>query len=78
LPAVVLHVGGDIAVLMRWWLTGRPEWQMGAAAQPLVSESGVDVPFVLAALAALVLAALTAWSYRLVRDIRLGPTAEAR
>lgn len=75
LPAVVLHVGGDVAVLMRWWLTGRPEWQMGAVAQPLVWESGVDIPFVLAALAALVLAALTAWSYRLVRGIRLGPTA---
>ena len=72
LPALVLHAGGDIAVLMRWWLTGRPEWQVGAVAQPLVWESGVDGPFVLAALVALVLTAMTAWSYYLVRDVRLG------
>ncbi|HSC16111.1 MAG TPA: CPBP family intramembrane glutamic endopeptidase, partial [Gammaproteobacteria bacterium] len=29
LPALVLHAGGDIVVLTRWWLTGRPEWQIG-------------------------------------------------
>ena len=70
LPALVLHAGGDIAVLTRWWLTGRPEWQMGAVARPLVWDSGVDVSFVLAVFIALVLAASTAWSYRRVRDIR--------
>ncbi len=75
LPALVLHAGGDVVVLTRWWLTGRPEWQMGAVAQPLVWESGVDVPFVLVALIALALAAATAWSYRLVRGIRLRSTA---
>ena len=77
LPALVLHAGGDIAVLTRWWLTGRPEWQMGAVAQPLVWESGVDVPFVLAAFVALALAALTAWSFGFVRGIRLRSTVTA-
>ena len=74
LPALVLHSVGDIAVLTRWWLTGRPEWQTGAVAQPLVWDSGVDLSFVLTAFLALVLAALTAWSYGLVRDIRLRST----
>ena len=71
LPALVLHTGGDIVVLTRWWLTGRPEWQVGATAQPLVWESGVDAPFVLAVLVAVVFAGLTAWSFRYVRS--LGP-----
>ena len=36
LPALVLHCAGDIVVLTRWWLTGRPEWQIGATTPPLV------------------------------------------
>ena len=75
LPALVLHVCGDIAVLLRWWLTGRPEWQVGAMAQPLVWESGIDGPFVRAALAAIALAAMTAVSYYLVRGSRLRSTS---
>ena len=44
LPALVLHSAGDIAVLTRWWLTGRPEWQIGATTPPLVWEGGLDWP----------------------------------
>lgn len=75
LPALVLHAVGDIAVLTRWWVTGRPEWQMGAVAQPLVWDSGIDIQFVLTVLVALALAALTAWSYYAVRSLRLRSTA---
>ena len=64
LPAVVLHSVGDIVVLTRWWLTGRPEWQVGATAPPLVWERGIDATFLAAAAAALVLGAVTAMFYR--------------
>lgn len=71
LPAVVLHSAGDVAVLTRWWLTGRPEWQLSATMPPLVWDRGVDASFVVTVLVAILLASLTAWSYGLVRDRRL-------
>jgi membrane protease YdiL (CAAX protease family) len=64
LPAVVLHSLGDVVVLTRWWLTGRPEWQIGAEAPELLRDSGIDASFVAAALAALVLAVATTFAYR--------------
>ena len=67
LPAVVLHSVGDVVVLTRWWLTGRPEWQIGAEAPELLSESGFDVAFIAAALAAAALATATALAYRALR-----------
>jgi len=66
LPALVLHSVGDIAVLTRWWLTGRPEWQLSAAVPPLVWDSGVDASFAAAVTAAAMLSIVTAWSYRSV------------
>ncbi|HET7607126.1 MAG TPA: hypothetical protein VFL84_00495, partial [Gammaproteobacteria bacterium] len=42
LPALVLHAAGDVVVLTRSSLTGRPEWQIGPQRPLLVSESGVD------------------------------------
>lgn len=45
LPALALHVGGDIWSLIRLWATGRPEWQRSEAAPPLVWDSGVDAGF---------------------------------
>jgi len=67
-PAVVFHSAGDAVVLTRWWLTGRPEWQLGSAAPPLVWDSGVDTSFAVAMLVAILLALLVAWSIGLVRD----------
>ena len=64
LPALVLHSLGDIVVLTRWWLTGRPEWQIGATSPPLVWERGIDASFVVAVLVSIVLAALTVRAYR--------------
>jgi membrane protease YdiL (CAAX protease family) len=67
LPALVLHVVGDAVVLTRWWLTGRPEWQLGIAAPVLVQQSGVDGAFVAAGIASAALVAATAVSYFVVR-----------
>ena len=71
LPALVLHVGGDIVVLTRWWLTGRPEWQIGPTLRPLVWESGADVHFVLSVLFSTVLVLATAVGYVAVRRLRM-------
>jgi hypothetical protein len=76
-PALVLHSAGDVVVLTRWWLTGRPEWQLSFAPPPLVWDSGIDASFAVTVLVAILLAGLTAWSYGLVRDrrLRLSPAA---
>ena len=79
-PALVLHSAGDVVVLTRWWLTGRPEWQLSAAPPPLVWDSGMDASFAVTVLVAILLAGLTAWSYGLVRDrrVRFSPTAAGK
>ena len=77
LPALVLHSAGDIVVLTRWWLTGRPEWQIGPTLRPLVWESGIDWQFVLAAIASLALVAATAVAYRAVRRMRMNELASS-
>jgi membrane protease YdiL (CAAX protease family) len=71
LPALILHAGGDIVVLTRWWLTGRPEWQIGPTLPPLVWEGGVDVQFVLTAVAATAFVVATAIAYRAVQRLRI-------
>lgn len=77
LPALVLHAAGDIVVLTRWWLTGRPEWQIGSAPSPLVWESGMDSQFVLAATASVALVAATAAADLWVRRLRMRELAPA-
>jgi membrane protease YdiL (CAAX protease family) len=71
LPALVLHAAGDVVVLTRWWLTGRPEWQIGATPPPLVWESGVDAQLVVAAIASVALVGGTVVAYLGVRRVRL-------
>lgn len=71
LPALVLHAAGDVVVLTRWWLTGRPEWQIGPLLPPLVWDSGIDLQFVLTAIASVAFVAATAVAYRAVRRLRL-------
>ena len=78
LPALVLHVAGDIVVLTRWWLTGRPEWQIGSAPHPLVWESGIDSHFAGTAVASVALVVVTAAAYRAVRKLRSGEDAAPR
>lgn len=70
LPALVLHSGGDIVVLTRWWATGRPEWQVAAIPPALVWESGVDAPFMTALIAFVALAAFTAVAFGAIRKQR--------
>ncbi len=70
LPALVLHVAGDVVVLTRWWLTGRPEWQIGPTVRPLVWDSGLDAHFVVTGVVSVVLVAATAAAYFAVREIR--------
>jgi membrane protease YdiL (CAAX protease family) len=69
LPAVVLHSVGDIVVLTRWWLTGRPEWQIGATSPPLVWDRGLDTPFLMSSVAVVLLVPTTAMAYRRLRGL---------
>ena len=78
LPALVLHAGGDVVVLTRWWLTGRPEWQIASTPPPLVWNEGLDAAFVLTVIAAIVLGALTVRSYIAVRRLRAASLDAAR
>jgi membrane protease YdiL (CAAX protease family) len=71
LPALVLHSVGDIVVLTRWWLTGRPEWQLGATVPPIVWDRGVDATFVFIVITLIALVALTSRSYLAVRRLRI-------
>lgn len=71
-PALVLHSAGDMVVLTRWWLTGRPEWQMTTSVPPTVWESGFDVSFAITAAVAVALSLLTTWSYVSVRQYASG------
>lgn len=71
LPALVLHSAGDVVVLIRWWATGRPEWQLTAAAPPLVWQRGLDAPFVLTAILFVLLALVTILAYRSVHAGRI-------
>jgi hypothetical protein len=77
LPALVLHSAGDVVVLTRWWLTGRPEWQIGATTPPLVWEGGLDGRFVLTTIASVVLAVLTVLAYGALRRLRMVAFATA-
>jgi membrane protease YdiL (CAAX protease family) len=75
LPALVMHSGGDVWSLGRLWLTGRPEWQLSAAAPRLVGETGVDTAFLVAAASLVLLTSLTIAAYRGVRRARLAARA---
>jgi membrane protease YdiL (CAAX protease family) len=77
LPALVLHAAGDIVVLTRWWLTGRPEWEIGATLPPLVWDGGVDLQFVLTAATATAFVAVTAIAYRAVQRLRIKELASS-
>jgi len=71
LPAMVLHAAGDIVVLTRWWLTGRPEWQIGSTLPSLIWDSGIDLPFVWTAIVSVAFVGATAVAYRAVSRLRI-------
>ena len=69
LPAVTLHVGGDVWSLGRLWLTGRPEWQRSDAPPPLVWDGGVDSSFLWACALVVAFTAATIASYIYLRRL---------
>ena len=72
LPALVLHVGGDIWSLTRLWLTGRPEWEVSLMNPGLVRETGVDASLFVAAAAVVVLGGATFGLCRSLRRLTVG------
>lgn len=69
LPAVALHVGGDVWSLGRLWLTGRPEWQRSDAPLALVWNGGVDASFLWACALVVTCTAATIALYVYVRRL---------
>jgi membrane protease YdiL (CAAX protease family) len=70
LPALVLHVGGDIWSLGRLWATGRPEWQLSPTEPALIWKTGVDAEFMIAAAALVTLSGLAIAACRSVHRLR--------
>lgn len=70
-PALVLHSLGDVVVLTRWWLTGRPEWQLTATPPTLVRDGGIDASFIATLGVAVLLSGVTVWAYGRVNQLRL-------
>ena len=70
LPALVLHVGGDVWSLTRLWLTGRPEWQVSTSPR-LVRETGMDASFFVAVVAVVVLGSAVFGLCRALRRLTL-------
>jgi uncharacterized membrane protein len=71
LPALVLHAGGDVFSLTRFWTTGRAEWQLTAERPPLVWESGFDAAFATALVALVLLGGGMAWACLGLRTLSL-------
>jgi len=71
LPALALHVGGDIWSLTRLWVTGRPEWQLSATAPSLIWDAGPDTAFFVTTTVFFVLTAATVVLCRLLRTLGL-------
>jgi membrane protease YdiL (CAAX protease family) len=63
LPALVLHSAGDVVVLVRWWATGLPEWQLSRGAPP---GSSITLALVL-----VVLSVATVLAYGKVHALRV-------
>lgn len=68
LPSVVLHSVGDVWSLTRQWASGRAEWQLTEAAPPLVWNSGIDAPFLVAVTLLVVLATAATLMCRSLRS----------
>jgi membrane protease YdiL (CAAX protease family) len=63
LPGMVVHAGGDVFVLVRWWLTGQGEWQLTAAPPSLIWDTGPDAAFWGALAAFIILAAFAVFVF---------------
>jgi membrane protease YdiL (CAAX protease family) len=75
LPSMVLHGGGNAFSAVDLFMRGRSEWQLSAAPNPLIWETGPDAAFLANAAALLVVGAAAVWAYfELSRAARLGRT----
>jgi membrane protease YdiL (CAAX protease family) len=63
IPGIILHAGGDVFVLTRWWATGKGEWQLTAEPPKLVWETGPDAAFWGALAAFILLGAAATWMF---------------
>jgi membrane protease YdiL (CAAX protease family) len=68
LPGLLLHAGGDVFSLTRLWMTGRPEWQVSAAAPELIWEIGVDAAFLGSVAGLVFIGACALWAYSALAD----------
>jgi uncharacterized protein len=69
LPALTLHIGGNVWSLTRLWVTGRPEWQLSPTAPPLIWDVGPDTAFFVTAVVFFVLTAVTVVLCRSMRTL---------
>lgn len=69
LPAMALHVSGNVWSLTRLWVTARPEWQLSATGRPLIWDVGPDSAFVVTAVLLVILTALTVVLCRSLRTV---------
>jgi membrane protease YdiL (CAAX protease family) len=76
LPALALHVGGDVWSLTRLWLTGRPEWEISWTQSGLAGETRLDAGFVTTLAALIALTAITAALCRLLRRVAAADATE--
>jgi uncharacterized protein len=72
LPALALHVGGNVWSLTRLWVTGRPEWQLSPTPPPLIWDLGPDTAFLVTTAVFFVLTAVTVVLCRSMRTLALG------
>lgn len=62
-PSLVLHAGGNLFGAFNLFVHGRSEWELSAAARPLIGESGPDAEFWGNLAALLIVGALTVWAF---------------
>jgi len=71
LPAVALHVGGDVWSLTRMWATGQAEWQLSSAPKPTVWITGPDTAFIVTVVLLLALAGATVMLCAMLRRLSI-------
>jgi uncharacterized protein len=78
LPALALHVSGNVWSLTRLWVTGLPEWQLSPTAPPLIWDAGPDTAFFVTAAAFVFLTTMTVMLCLSMRTLALGPAVVSR
>ena len=63
-PSMVLHAVGNVLSAVRFFTQGASEWQPGNSQTILIWQSGIDAPFIVNAIALLVISVVTFLAYR--------------